>query len=276
MEHAIWLLLIMLSCVSQMQGCTARSAWKRLKSALSWQDLHYLQQACSSRKFWRSLTAPDRIPHGIILLAVERSFLPADTLAFAFALVSGATPPSSFVSTVPGIFALPSAFVLRGIRPRTKDGLSLASTQPVVHILPLRVIVRKLFPGVELVDPLASQASCCNPVAPVGTRVIVQQVLFKMGRTVAPVHTKIEDQKTCHILPSSIAHEACGTELKHVGIDQLVSRLPLFPPLQLVTGTFPWRPVPSDSSWYKDFVSLTPSHVDEEVSPGQFKNEPVG
>mmetsp|Transcript_34530 Transcript_34530/g.77432 ORF Transcript_34530/g.77432 Transcript_34530/m.77432 type:complete len:237 (-) Transcript_34530:184-894(-) len=230
MEHAIWLLLIMLSCVSQMQGCTARSAWKRLKSALSWQDLHYLQQACSSRKFWRSLTAPDRIPHGIILLAVERSFLPADTLAFAFALARLVV----FIIVIGSLsLATPSSFPSSSALALSTAFAATASAATPEHVLGVELLHERIVQGwlvalVACVQGLLGEldldhgdvADVCNLVQAFLQWLILVDDLncFQLGDLVQALKAAFDDLRSSDCLGQSIASSLNN----HVGLTELI------------------------------------------------------
>merc|ERR1712046_426551 len=58
------------------------------------------------------------------------------------------------------------------------SSVAACTFQPQVNVLSIRVVVVQLLLSVELVDTLTCESCCSNPVAPVGARIMIQQMLL--------------------------------------------------------------------------------------------------
>merc|ERR550537_318304 len=79
---------------------------------------------------------------------------------------------------------------------------------PMFDVSSFRVVVLRLSEHVEFILAAARQCSSKHPVAPVLSRVVVEELTFEMIGTSPPVHIQVKYEERCNILASSVGHEA--------------------------------------------------------------------
>ena len=130
---------------------------------------------------------------------------------------------------------------------------------------------------VEMVNTAGTHASHCIPVTIVGVHIMINQILFEVMRSIAPVLLQIKSKVSCDDLATSITHEARGVELSHEGIDywhSSLSRLPLAEQLRIAA---PIRKAiganRSDALLIEYLILVGFTVVSEKVTPAQFEIE---